>query len=398
MYLHKLLVSLVAIFWSIGTAWGVVQVDSPASVILDAGSEFFPAANLANSSGLSGAPDVYNLHGITHAPAGSGNAWVTDGAGSDYFNTGILPVMTFDLGSVKNLTDLVLWGYHFGSPNNNEAKLMDVGFSTDGTTFGSSVSVDHGRAAAESQTVPLGGVYSARYVRLSLTDNYFGQAGATGGDRVGLGEVQFISVTDPADILGSTLPYAYTTTPPYATPGYSGGTYYFDDTHGPLASYTPGDLTDGLAFPSTLAPTATPTQNTLVGFDPASDQARMTFDLGGLSSVDTVRIGTHTWSAFANGAPDSVDVLFSTDGVMFGSPVSASITGPSFDGHHDVFLDASGTSAQYVQLQFDGGAVGNNNPNKYLFDEITFYGTAIPEPSSLLLTGLGLVLVLRRRR
>lgn len=177
-------------------------------------SEFFTAINIVNDTGLSGAADIGNYTTITHGAAGGGNAWTTadpNGGGSDYFDAGspgTLPVFTLSLGQSYPLTDLVFWGYHFGSANGNEGREFLLEFSTDGGgSFPTSTTVSNPLstyAVANAATLSLSGTFDADTVRLSIPDNHFGGT-APGGDRVGLGEVKFVSsIPEPSTaLLGS---------------------------------------------------------------------------------------------------------------------------------------------------------------------------------------------------
>jgi hypothetical protein len=370
-----------------------VELINPAGVTLDASAQFFPVGNLANSSGLSGPADITNYTGITHAGASGSTAWVTNAFFPEYYSGGVPPVMTFDLGGLYKVSDLVVWGYHFGSPNNNEAKTFDVEFSTDGANFGGLVTVNHARTAANQETLPLGGDTLASHVRLTITDNHYQTPGAAGGDRVGLGEVKFIGSN--ADI-SSGKAYSYT-----VLPRFSGGTYYFDDPHVQVpGTFDTGDLTDGLTFSGT--PTI-PVVSTIVGWgDPVTIATDVIIDLAGDYYVEGVRLGTHTYSPYANGAPDDVLISFSTTGTdpgdFFGS-ILTQFAAPPANGHHDLDVFFARVQARYVKLAFDGGAVlTGNTPNKWMLDEVTVVGEYIPEPATVSLALLGMALLARRRR
>jgi hypothetical protein len=175
--------------------------------------EFFTTeANLINGNGLSGTPTLANYGTITHGPADAGNAWVTNDpapAGGDFFadSGGATVVFDMSFGQLHPFTDLVFWGYHFGSANGNEARAFQLEFSSNGGgTFGAPVLVASPLSAfavANPLTLSLGGTFNADFVRLTVLDNHFGGS-AAGGDRVGLGEIRFIAVPEPATaLLGS---------------------------------------------------------------------------------------------------------------------------------------------------------------------------------------------------
>ncbi len=179
---------------------------TPGSATLEASSEFFPAANIANDSGLSGAADEGNYTTITHAAASGSTAWTTDapgGGAADYFalDRGLapLPVFTLSLDTVYRLTDLVFWGYHFNNPNGNESKTFMLEFSQDGGgTYPQMVTVSSPAITQGiATTMSFGGDFFANQIRMTVTDNWFENAG--GGDRAGIGEVKFLGqvASDP---------------------------------------------------------------------------------------------------------------------------------------------------------------------------------------------------------
>ena len=179
-----------------------LEIITPASSQLLAGTEFYPAANITNGSGLSGTPTGENYATITHSAASGSTAWTTDapGGGSvDYFAlnpaTAPIPVFLLRFTEEHEFSDFIYWGYHFGNANGNEVKSFTLEFSTDGgSTFDSSVSLTSPSITqSAATTLPLGGTFSANAIRLTLTDNWFEDYG--GGDRAGLGEVRFLGTT-----------------------------------------------------------------------------------------------------------------------------------------------------------------------------------------------------------
>lgn len=174
-------------------------------------TEFFSSAHLINGSGLPPGLGLANYTTATHAAASGSNAWVTTDPGADYYATAAPdPVITMELGALYQLTDLIVWGYHFGNPNNNEAKSFTLEFSTDGgNTFANPVSLEHARTAAGVETLTLGGTYPADAVRITITDNHYGTPGAAGGDRVGLGEIRFLGSPAPNPLPVLTLPAGF---------------------------------------------------------------------------------------------------------------------------------------------------------------------------------------------
>ncbi len=171
-----------------------------------AATDLFPAVHLINGNGLSGTPTLAAPG--THAAASGTTAWVTTANVPDYYaQPGALPApaLTCTLPGLYSVSELVIWGYHFGSANANEGKTFDVAFSTDGTTFAHPVTVTSpAPQVGGALRLPLPGpLRVATHVRVTITDNHFGGT-AAGGDRVGLGELRFagqpaIVVTTAAD-------------------------------------------------------------------------------------------------------------------------------------------------------------------------------------------------------
>ncbi len=187
-----------------------------------------------------------------------------------------------------------------------------------------------------------------------------------------------VLVNDGADPVNLSLGASYSYS---VLPTYSGGTYYLDDPHVQTAgAFDSGDLTDGATHPHSTAPTTGPA-NTIVGWgDPASIATEIIFDLGVETLVTDVTLGTHTWALFANGAPDGVDISFSTTGTTpgdFGGTFPATFTAADVptNGHHNLPVDVTDTPARYVKLTFDGGAVlTGGTANKWMLDEVAILG------------------------
>jgi hypothetical protein len=183
--------------------------------------------NLVNGSGLSspvpaGVPLASALS-VTHAfgPFGEQQSWTTTTTfptTPDYFSVRPAPVFVWDLAADVSLQDILLWQYgNNGSGANrdgNATLTFSLRFNTaaEGTSFSgpSDFSGTMTRVWATGginalQLFPIANV-TARYVELTLTDNYFGQPGViAGGDRSGLGELRFngtpVAVPEPASLL-----------------------------------------------------------------------------------------------------------------------------------------------------------------------------------------------------
>lgn len=184
----------------------------------DEGNNLATEANLINSSGLTGTPDITNYATTTHSAvslSAPGNVWATidpgAGGGDFYTQGGIPPVFTMSLDQTYDLTDFVYWGYFFGTTaNGNEGRQFQLEFSTDGgATFPASTTVESPLgtiAVADANTLSLGSTFQADLVRMTVLDNHFGATGINGGDRVGLGEIRFIgdAIPEPSTgLLGS---------------------------------------------------------------------------------------------------------------------------------------------------------------------------------------------------
>ncbi|MCW1924326.1 discoidin domain-containing protein [Luteolibacter arcticus] len=168
--------------------------------------------NIINGSGLSGSLDIANYTTITHASvslSAPGNAWATVDiapGGGDYFaDGGAAPTFTIDLGSIFSVDAFVIWGYHFGGNSGNHPKTFDLEFSDNGGssyyTSLTGLTVPNGGAANAADTIAFNPT-SANFVRLTITDNYFGTH--AGGDRVGIAEIRFLGtpeVPEPSALL-----------------------------------------------------------------------------------------------------------------------------------------------------------------------------------------------------
>jgi len=268
---------------------------------------------------------------------------------------------------------------------------------------------------------PSNSVTGPNYTPNTLRDLHIGSGGDTGTqyrfvgavddfvlfdealDQAAIQDVMNNSVPDP-DLISAGKSYAYEK----RTPHYHGGTYYYDDPHTEiLGVFDVGEMTDGVYLADGATPTV-PAVNPICGWgEPASTEGDIIVDLEQIYSITGVTLGTHTFSAYRNGAPDDVTLSFSTDGVTFGSPITQGFFAPPNNGHSDFVVEVPEILARYVKLEFDGGALGLNNPNKWMLDEISVHGSIestgiIPEPSALLvwslLAGLGIAWRWRRRR
>lgn len=191
-------------------------------------ADFHPISSVSSSTGAS---DLWAASNLIQGPgvgfdanephdkllgADAGN-WVTDadaGFPSDYIEQVGMPVLTFDLGEDRNLSEISVWGYE--STNTNGASEFSLAFSTDAegagvgsgsagpfVTAGDLATGENDNISRQSFAFD---AITARYVELTILDNFFvapgdGTAGGiAGGDRAGLGEVAF-AVPEPGSCL-----------------------------------------------------------------------------------------------------------------------------------------------------------------------------------------------------
>ncbi|HEY2415572.1 MAG TPA: choice-of-anchor Q domain-containing protein, partial [Pirellulaceae bacterium] len=156
-------------------------------------TDLWKATRLIDGSALSATPTIDNYTTVTQS-ATQDTAWVTDAFFPDYYSGGgPVPELTFTLDGTYSLSALAVWGYNPFGVNDNEAKNLDVSFSTDGgATFGNAFTLLHARTAADEETLFFDGVFQANVVKVRVLSNYNGEPGAAGGDRVGLGEIRFL--------------------------------------------------------------------------------------------------------------------------------------------------------------------------------------------------------------
>ncbi len=201
--------------------------------------------------------------------------------------------------------------------------------------------------------------------------------------------------------------YAYTTMPEAWDFNATYINFYTDNVRGHAGYTTPnafdtGDLTDGV-----IQTTGTPGSNTAtdasIGFGSTPGgswippySSTIVFDLAGSFSISNISVGTYVYTDFANGAPVSVGVSFSSDNVTYSSVTNYNFAAATTNGHY--YLDAAATSASanYVKLDFNGASFQSGN--KFTIDEIQIEGVAVPVPSSTALLGLAACGLMLRRR
>lgn len=368
---------------------------NPVTIRQTQGSAPSPAANLINNSGLSGTPDASNYTELAH----SGGVWYTNAAFPNYFDAGAIPPQfILPFGRPYDVTDLVVWGY---GGNANEASDFTVEFSTDGgLTFGGAVQVQTSFLLGTGEaTLPLGGASTANAVRVTMTDNAGGRGlgGAGSGDRAGLGEIKFLAPPpDDAKFLvtpvgiqqtaGNTLG-GYPLIALIDDSGFGGATpdasnyHTFSHAGGPgntwvtaTGVYPNNYFGTGQVDPQFILSLAEPTPLTdlvLWGYGGnANEASRFTVEFsddGGASYYASLDVGV----GYLMGAAMAT---LSFDGAYLADAVRLTMTDNA--GH----------------LGYGGAGPGD----RVGLGEIKFL--AVPEPTTLALTALGLIALIRRRR
>jgi hypothetical protein len=290
--------------------------------------------------------------------------------------------VVIDLGSQKTMSGLNFWNY---SVAGNRTKDFSLRFATQSEGpggFGSSISYQPSFTAAnldqnQKQSLDFSQAVSARYVEMTITDNYYGAG--TGGDRVGFAEVAFRDATPP-------LGYTAVVRPVSATSSTAASDYY------PVANLIDGSagttwvtVSEGDYYTNRFAPILT--------FDLGSD-FRLTgaqlqnYPVPGNAAKD-IALAFATDADGPNGFGASIDYF-----PIFHPAVTASLV-------QDFSFDRV-VEARYVQvLVLDNYAGwGYAGGDRVGFAEFALL--TVPEPSSLLLAGLSGCLFgcwcLRRRR
>jgi hypothetical protein len=173
----------------------------------DIGGPFYAESNLIQGAGV-GFDEDEPHDALLFGAAG---AWVTTadcGFPCDYIEGVGMPVIELDLGQDVLLDEISTWGY--ADTNTNGMREFELRFATDaeGTAgFGTSITYNptfivedfFEFTAAERRSFEFSEQVTARWVEMTVTDNYFDDPGdgtgdegwGPGGDRVGIGEIAF---------------------------------------------------------------------------------------------------------------------------------------------------------------------------------------------------------------
>ncbi|MDG2383075.1 MAG: PEP-CTERM sorting domain-containing protein [Pirellulaceae bacterium] len=184
----------------------------------DIGGEYWPASNLIQGPGYGfEEEEPYDKIG-----SGAEGNWVTTadcGYPADYIDCVGMPVIQLDLGADVLLDEISTWGYEDGNTNGTREFELLFATSAEGTGgFGSGITYNPSFLveefdeflAIERRSFEFDQQVTARYVQMTVTDNYFDDPGdgsgengwGPGGDRVGLGEIAFRIPDGPVGKVG----------------------------------------------------------------------------------------------------------------------------------------------------------------------------------------------------
>ncbi len=176
--------------------------------------------SVAVNSGMALEAALAVTHEVKVSSQGAGpQNWQTSSSSTaDYFapDSNLLPpILVYNLGAVVHgLEGLLLWNNGIGQTTLNQAaiKAIEVRFSLDGSTWSTSAlpfavaAPPSAGVASPTTELPsnliFGETFSAQYIEIKITDNYFGEAGsaANTGQRVGMGELRFYAVPEPSGV------------------------------------------------------------------------------------------------------------------------------------------------------------------------------------------------------
>ena len=180
---------------------------SPVSITSPNSNAYYDIANLYQGAGVGF--DAAEPHNVLGNEGDGSFLWVTEQGGGDYYDGFSAPVLIIDLGEDRLLTEISVWSY--SSVNTNGAKDFSLRFATDAEgAEGFSASIPYNPSFETlfdpvlRDSNPFSQSVTARFVEMTVTDNWQGFQAFPGGDRVGAGEIAFAVVPEPsAALLGA---------------------------------------------------------------------------------------------------------------------------------------------------------------------------------------------------
>jgi hypothetical protein len=126
-----------------------------------------------------------------------------------------------------------------------------------------------------------------------------------------------------------------------------------------------------------------------------SEAGSYVFDLGAVYTDANMHMWNYSWSYDLGRGTDSFSYATSTDNISYTSDIMGNLAISIGNGSPSESF-AIGSNARYVRISL---LTSHGNPTYVGLNEVGFSGTAVPEPASAALVGLGcLSLVIRRTR
>ena len=354
------------------------------------------ASHTTDGSGLTGT----GAAGSTHADGENGIAWTTPGNLGGGYGTDFDPEITYDLGHLVNLTTMRIWNYNSsfitgGSPiaivGPNQVEVFT---SPDGATFSSQGMVNFAQAPGANgytgQDIAVN-YPNTRFVKFDVQTNHdgavFDGTGTQGGtidgrSLTGLSEVRFEG--GPVDDALTVRPFVVQVSSQNPV-GIDRLAAHTVDGRGMSGIGKPGDTHINVADPGYV-------WTTVGNIGPGTDfDPFITYDLGGLVDVKTMRIWNDNSAPFTHLGTKDVEV--------FAGPTLASMTSrgtvtlarasglPTYHGQ-DYAVDYEGV--RYIQFDvqsnldgavFDGTGAQGGADGRHLtgLSEVRFDGKPVGE-------------------